>query len=173
MDEGPETRLIDFRFVRPPGREYVYTARLIGADASILVLDQVVTPSSPLLIDGNEVLAAGYRAVWFLFQGAPYDVARVYRPGGEWTGYYVDVLEPVHWTGADPPTLEPIVDLFLDLWVSPDSRYWVLDEDEFEAAARSGILTDDQACHAHDTLAACIGDIARGDFPPAVVRNFD
>lgn len=114
----------------------------------------------------------GYLAVWFLFKDRPFDVGRFYRPDGTWTGYYVDVLEPVRWKGADPTTLAPIVDLFLDLWIAPDGRYMVLDEDEFEEAIGTGRVTIDQVILARQTLTTLVAATERGEFPPAVVRAF-
>ncbi len=121
---------------------------------------------------GEIVLDSGYWAVWFLFKDRPFDVGRFYRPDGTWTGYYADILEPVRWEGADPTTLEPIIDLFLDLWIAPDGRYVVLDEDEFAAAASRGSLTREQTVHARSVLQNLLGATERGEFPPAVVKEF-
>src|SRR5207245_10452820 len=118
------------------------------------------------------VMDAGYRAVWFLFKDQLYDVGRSYRPGGTWMGYYADVLEPVRWDGSDPTTLEPIIDLFLDLWIAPDGRFEVLDVDEFEEAGARGSITAYQIDHARRVLQKMIEATGRGDFPPAVVKQF-
>jgi predicted RNA-binding protein associated with RNAse of E/G family len=117
-------------------------------------------------------MAAGYLTVWFLFKERPYDVARVYRPDGTWTGYYADVLEPVRWQGDDPQSLEPIVDLFLDLWIGADGAYLPLDEDEFDDAVRQAWITQAQAAAASTALADMIQATRRGEFPPVEVRQF-
>ena len=161
-----------FEFVRPPDRRVAFTAHLLEATEHVIVVAHALAPSRPLDYAGAPVLAAGYWAVWFLFKDRPFDVGRIYRPDGTWTGYYVDVLEPVRWRGADPSTLDPIVDLFLDLWIAPDGGYLVLDEDEFAAAVRLGHLTAAQAAHARAVLDALVAATARGDFPPEVVRTF-
>jgi len=121
---------------------------------------------------GEVVLDTEYRAVWFLFKDRPYDVGRFYRPDGTWTGYYADVLEPVRWVGSDPTTLEPITDLFLDLWIAPDGRHLVLDKDEFEEAIGFGILTREQIDHARRVLGELIEATERGVFPPEVAKEF-
>lgn len=159
-------------FIRPPARRVSFTAHLLDATDQTIAVAHELFPSRPLEYGGERVLDAGYWAVWFLFKGRPFDVGRVYRPEGTWTGYYVDVLEPVRWQGADPTTLEPIVDLFLDLWIAPDGRHAVLDEDEFAAAVASGHLTPEQAHRARSVLRALIEATARGEFPPAAVREF-
>ncbi len=118
------------------------------------------------------VFDRGYRAVWFLFKDRPFDVGRIYRPDGTWTGYYSDILEPVRWVDADPTTLQPITDLFLDLWIAPDGRHRVLDEDEFEEAIGRGILTGEQIDHARRVLHELTEATERGAFPPAVAKEF-
>jgi len=117
-------------------------------------------------------MAAGYWAVWFLFKDELFDVARLYRPDGTWTGYYADVLEPVRWSGDDPWSLDPIIDLFLDLWIAPDGGRVVLDEDEFEQAVASRYLSERQASQARKTLDELWEFTARGSFPPPTVRSF-
>ncbi len=134
------------------------------------MLSHPISPSRPLVIDGEEVMGAGYLVDWFLFKGEPYDIGRVHRPDGIWTGYYVDVLEPVKWTGADPHSLHRLVDLFLDIWISPDGSYQILDEDEFEEAEARGHITPVQAAAARATLASLLAQIDAGTFPPEVVR---
>lgn len=115
---------------------------------------------------------AGYWMVWFLFNDRPFDVSRVYRPDGTLTGYYADILAPVRWEGSDPTTLEPIIDLFLDLWIAPNGRYVVLDKDEFEEAISLGHLTSEQIDHAGRVLLELIEATTRGEFPPTVVKEF-
>lgn len=161
-----------FEFVRPPDRRVTMPTRLLQATEHLLVVTHEISPSNPLTFQGEIVMDRGYRAVWFLFNDQPYDVGRFYRPDGTWTGYYADVLEPVHWAGADPKTLEPIVDLFLDLWIAPDGQYAVLDEDEFEEAIDRKILSPEQIRHARDVLDELVRTTVQGVFPPDVVRDF-
>jgi predicted RNA-binding protein associated with RNAse of E/G family len=146
--------------------------KLLQATEDLLVVTHKISPSSPLTYQREIVMDRGYRAVWFLFKDRPYDVGRFYRPDGTWTGYYADVLEPVRWVGADPTTLEPIVDLFLDLWIAPDGRHVILDEDEFQEAVDRGILTPVQIHHARRVLDELIEATERGEFPPEVARDF-
>jgi predicted RNA-binding protein associated with RNAse of E/G family len=136
------------------------------------VVAQTAYPSKPVNYGGEEVLAAGYEAVWFLFKDEPFDVGRIYRPDGSWTGYYADVLEPVRWEGSAPETLEPIVDLFLDLWVAPDGGYAVLDEDELDAASAQGDVTEVQVRFARETLQRLISATREGRFPPPIVKDY-
>jgi uncharacterized protein len=163
---------VSFVFLRPPDRRVIMRTRLLEAGEELIVVRHEISPSKPLTYLGEVVMDRGYQAMWFLFKGQPYDVGCFYRPDGTWTGYYADVLEPVRWTGADPRTLEPLVDLFLDLWVAPDGGYTVLDEDEFAEAIEAGRMTADQITHARRVIGELTGAAERGSFPPAVVKEF-
>lgn len=161
-----------FAFIRPPDRRVTFESTLIEATEGHIILAHRITPSAPLEYQGEVVMGNGYWAVWFLFKGQPYDVARVYRPDGTWTGYYADVLEPVHWDGNNPHSLPPLVDLFLDLWIAPDGEFEVLDEDELQAAIEGGTISGQQAAQARDVLAHMIAATRSGDFPPRLIRDF-
>ena len=71
----------------------------------------------------------------------PYNAFALYRPGGEFAGWYCNVTQPtaivdgeIHWH-----------DLFIDVIVYPDGRTLVLDEDEL---ADAGVAERDPALHA-------------------------
>ncbi len=150
----------------------MFTADLLAAGERMIVMELTLDRGEPLVLEGEEVIGDGYRAVWFLAKGEGWDIAAVYRPGAGLTGHYVDVLDPVSWSEADPGTLLPIVDLFLDIWIWPDGRYTVLDEDEFTEAVDRGWITDQQRDHARRVLAGLEAEVRAGAFPPAEVREF-
>lgn len=161
-----------YTYIRPPNRAHTYQADLLEATSDLIILRAPLMPSRPVEIGGVIVLDRGYLATWFLFNGYPYDVARVERPDGSLTGFYADALEPVHWEGADPFTLQPITDLFLDLWIAPDGQMTVLDVDELSAAIRSGAVTAEQAETARSAIAELQTEVQAGRFPPPAVRTF-
>lgn len=163
---------LTFAFIRLPDRRKSIKSRLLEATDDTIVLATELSPSKPVDYLGEIVMDVGYWAVWFLFKGRPFDVSRVYRPDGAWTGYYVDVLEPVQWEASDPNTVEPIIDLFLDLWVAPDGKFMVLDQDEFDAAISLRYLTSERVDHARSVLQELVAAIQRGEFPPAIVKEF-
>ncbi len=125
---------LTFDYLRPPNRRVSVKSQLLEANSETIVMAHAYSPSKPVIYSGEIVLDVGYWGIWFLFKNRSFDTGRVYRPDRTWMGYYVDVLEPVQWRGSDPSTLEPITDLFLDLWIAPDGNYMVLDEDELEDA---------------------------------------
>jgi predicted RNA-binding protein associated with RNAse of E/G family len=139
----------------------------------LIVLAHHVKPKSPIVIDGAEALVPGDLAIWFLFKGEPFDIARIYSPRGQFRGYYVDALEPVRWDGSDPHSLETLVDLYLDMWIWPRRGYSILDEDELAAAQEDGHISSTQAHNALATIASIANRIAIGSFPPEPVREFN
>jgi len=161
-----------FEFIRPPDRRVSFESLLLEARDDLMVVAHASSPSKPMQHLGQIVLDVGYWTVWFLFKGQSFDVGRFYRPDGTWTGYYVDVLEPISWKASDPHTLAPITDLFLDLWIAPNGKYVVLDEDEFEEAVRLGHLSRGQTDHARSVLQELIAATEGGTFPPLAVREF-
>jgi predicted RNA-binding protein associated with RNAse of E/G family len=163
---------VSFVFLRPPDRRVLMRTRLVEARDDLIVVRHEISPSKPLRHLGEVVMDRGYQAMWFLFKDQPYDVGCFYRPDGTWTGYYSDVLEPVRWRGADPKTLEPLVDLFLDLWIAPDGGYVILDEDEFAEAIEAGRLTEEQITHARRVIEELTEATRRGLFPPQVVKDY-
>ena len=64
------------------------------------------------------------------------------------------------------------VDLFLDLWVSPDGSYEIQDEDEFETALEKGSIGTELAEKAQNALNDLIDEVTSGRFPPEFVQNF-
>jgi len=163
---------LTFDFVRPPDRRISLRTLLLEATDELIVVAHESSASKPVEYLGERVLDAGYWAVWFLFKNQPFDVGRFYRPDGTFTGYYADILEPVRWDRDNPATLEPIIDLILDLWIAPDGRHLVLDEDEFEEAIALGRISAAQADHARRVLAELVEGTQRGTFPPAVVKDY-
>ena len=115
----------------------------------------------------------GDLAIWFLFKGQAFDVARVLSSGGELRGFYVDALSPVRWNAAEPDTLEPLDDLYLDLWVWPDYRCATLDEDELALAELHGRISRNDADLARSTIWELVLEVKSGTFPPAEIRAYD
>ncbi len=82
-------------------------------------------------------------------------------------GTYVDVTMPLLRREQGYETL----DLYLSLWIMPDGRVTVLDEQEFERAVSDGTLAPGEVRWAEYHLRELTAKIARGTFPPPLVRN--
>jgi len=75
---------------------------------------------------------------WYYFDRW-YNVFQVYSEAGDLKGWYCNITKPAE-VHDDELTF---VDLALDLWVWPDMRYLVLDEDEFDDLAASTYSAED------------------------------
>jgi predicted RNA-binding protein associated with RNAse of E/G family len=159
--------------VRPGQKTQIFNSALLHAGDDSIILTHTVKPSRPIRHFGAIVADTGYQAVWFLFKGKSYDVGRFYRPDGTFTGYFVDVLEPVVWEGSDPATLRHLVDLILDLWIAPDGRFQLLDEDELEDALHRGVISRTEADTARGVANELAEAVQAGTFPPPSVTGYE
>lgn len=169
---GTLPRPFAYVYRRPPDREDLYQGMLLHESDDVLVHAQTVTPAEPIVIGGTLALTAGSEIVWFLFKDRPFDVGRFSLPDGTFSGTYVDIIEPVGWEGADAGTLQPITDLYLDLWIEPDGRQLILDEDELRAARAQNHITETQVRDAESALDMVLTELKAGRFPPAIVTGW-
>jgi hypothetical protein len=166
-------RQVEYLYLRTPSRAFRFPAVVLSASTDLIVIANRLYPARPNSIWDQAACDSGEIGVWFLYKGAAFDVGRVYTVDGEFRGYYADALELVTWDGDDPETLAPLVDLFLDMWLWPDGRVVVLDEDELRQAVTNRDVSEAQAEHARGTVASLVRDTEQGLFPPAAVRDFD
>jgi predicted RNA-binding protein associated with RNAse of E/G family len=66
-----------------------------------------------------------------------------------------------------------ITDLFLDLWISPDLRYRVLDQDEMEEAMKKSWISRQLYSRAKKELEKLVAMVEMKDFPPRLVRQLE
>ena len=66
-----------------------------------------------------------------------------------------------------------LTDLFLDLWVSPDLRYKVLDEVELENALQNGWITKQLYDRAEKEMKKLVSIVKRGKFPSCYVISLE
>ncbi len=155
---------VTLTYKRPPDRVNHFQQELLYLDNEVIVTSQRVKPSSPIVQNGETVLADNFAAVWFVFTGLWYDVGKVYNLENEWTGYYCDVLKPVkrRVDANGKLNLFEITDLFLDLWINPDGTYEIQDEDEFEEAVQNGAIDAELERKALEVLQALIAETESG-----------
>ena len=165
---------VTLTYKRPPDRVNHFQQQLLYVDDGVIVTTQRVKPSTPIVQNGETVLADNFAVVWFVFTGLWYDVGKVYNLNNEWTGYYCDIMKPVKRRISATGKLDcfEITDLFLDLWINPDGTYEIQDEDEFEEAIQTGTISIELAEKARDTLSALIVEVETGNFPPQFVQEY-
>ena len=156
--------IVTLTYKRPPDRVNHFQQELLYLDDDVIVTSQRVKPSSPIVQNGETVLANNFAVVWFVFTGLWYDVGKVYNLNNEWTGYYCDIMKPVKRNLDVTGQLNrfEITDLFLDLWINPDGTYQIQDEDEFEEAIQNGAIDAELEQKARSVLTALIAEVEEG-----------
>ena len=129
-----------------------------------------IVSSHAVIFDGKTVLRRGFHIVHFDLIGKWFTVGKIGDLHGRHTGYYCDIVTP-------PQLLEDggveLTDLFLDLWVSPDLRYKVPDEEELEDAFRRGWIEQELYERSRKELSKLIDLVEKGGFPPYHVRTLE
>ncbi len=124
---------------------------------------------APLRVNGVEVIRNGYAMLYFAFVGENYDILKVYDEKGNFKGLYVDVLA---YTRREGNTLD-MLDLFLDIFVFPDGRAFLLDEDELEMALNYGLIDRKTFEFAYRVAGEILEKIKRKEFPPEIVWEYE
>jgi predicted RNA-binding protein associated with RNAse of E/G family len=158
------------RYVRLPDNVLDLHDELVYRSQRIIVGRSKITSAHSIVFDGKVVLAPGYQIVYFDLMHKWYSVGKIRDPDGAHTGYYCDIITP-------PRLLKDggveITDLFLDLWVAPDLRYKVLDEEELDNALQKGWITQQTHKKAQAELEKLITLVKKGDFPPPLVKRLE
>ena len=97
----------------------------------------------------------------FMFYQEYFSIMQFKNKSGEILGIYTDIATPLRRVGAN----YHLTDLFLDLWLTPLGKPFILDEDEFEQAVHDGLLEHSLAQTARLTLERLLGEAGAGFFP--------
>jgi predicted RNA-binding protein associated with RNAse of E/G family len=158
---------LHLRYIRLPDNVLDLRDELVYRSERIVVGRSKITSTHSIMFDGKVVLAAGYQIVHFDLMHKWYSVGKIRDLNGTHTGYYCDIITP-------PRLLKDggleITDLFLDLWVAPDLRYKVLDEEELDHALQKGWVTQQTYEKAQTELGKLLTLVRKGDFPPSLVK---
>jgi GrpB-like predicted nucleotidyltransferase (UPF0157 family)/protein associated with RNAse G/E len=158
------------RYVRLPAQVLEIYDDLAYESKKVIVGRSRITSIHSIVFDGKTVLHAGFPITFFEFPGKWFSIAKVRNLHGKHTGYYCDITTP-------PKRLEDgsieVTDLFLDLWVSPDLKYKVLDQDELEEAMEKGWISRRLYERAGKELKKLVASVERKDFPPPIVRQLE
>lgn len=162
--------LVHIHYLRPPDREEIFSQHLLLDDPEVKVtLARAVPYDPPIRIGGRIALEKGSDALWFTFPGLWHDIGRFHRADGSFTGLYANILTPpkIQEGGVWHTT-----DLFLDIWVDTDGKLTVLDEDQFQAGVRNGLLSSEEAERALAEVAWIRRGYEAGSWPPAIVEEW-
>ena len=140
---------IELVVVRPGKGTTVWKNSLVYRDDEVIVSRfDFKGLEKPFTVDGQVMIDNGYSGTCVDFLDKTYEFLEVYNTQGVYMGLYCNINRIPE---VDGNTVK-VHDLFLDLWIFPDGREVVLDEDEFEDATESGFLTGDDIKTARDTL---------------------
>ena len=125
---GPTISVLKFDLAGSLMRRY--EGRLVRRDSHSVVLDApfVIDVEQYLLLD--VVLKRGDRFVETYYEDRYYNIYKIFdRDNSQHKGWYCNLSRPAQITEDEVSW----VDLALDLWVWPDGRSAILDQDEFDA----------------------------------------
>lgn len=168
MADSPAS--VRINYLRPPDRREVFVQELLLDTPEVkITLAEAVPFDPPIRIKGKIALEVGSDAVWFTFPGKWHDIGRFHRADGEFTGIYANILTP--------PIIESdgtweTADLFLDIWIDPEGRLAVLDEDQLSEAEAKGWVSGAEAARAREEVAWIEKEFEAGRWPPQVVEDW-
>ena len=158
------------RYIRLPGQVLELYDNLVYKSGKIIVGKSQIASAHSVTFDDEVVLASGFEIVYFDFIAKWFSVGKIRNMQGKHTGYYCDIITP-------PKLLEDggveITDLFLDLWVSPDLRFKVLDEEELENAFHKGWITKRLYERAKRELEKLVKTVNQRKFPSYAINRLE
>jgi predicted RNA-binding protein associated with RNAse of E/G family len=140
---------IHLSYVRLLNRVLDLYDRLVYRSKSVVTCKSKITSEHPVVFDGETVLSSSFQIIYFQLTGKWLTIGKIRNLNGSHTGYYCGIVTPPHL--LEDGGME-LTDLFLDLWVSLDLRYKVLDEEELERVLCEGWITRDLCCRARKKL---------------------
>ncbi len=157
---------IKLRLVRPPDKVDTWTHELLHRDGDVIISKfRFSKMKGPAEIEGSVVADNDYTGICYEFVDRGYEIIKIFDLEDRFTGYYCNInTRPEPFEGG-----YEVKDLFLDVWVFPDKKFSVLDEDEFEDAFRKGLISEEEEMFARAVLKRILDDLEGGRFPPGIV----
>ena len=100
--------------------------------------------------DGSQVciLKSGFKWLEFYPDGAKHAITAIYNEEGKLVEWYFDMVKEFGMENGMPY----MMDLYLDLVITPKGEIYVLDEDELQEAVQTKDITEADYQMAHQTL---------------------
>jgi len=158
VEEHDASRLIVQKLMYDGSKSYRWVGREIQRDEQELFFTAVFER------DGRDLGYVRFEKgdvfyEWYYFERW-YNVFQVYSKDGDLKGWYCNVTMPARVQDGELT----FIDLALDLWVWPDRRHLILDEDEFAELAQS-TYTVEHVQLARSALDELIARTADGTLP--------
>lgn len=122
----------------------------------------------PLFVEDVCVLENGYTAVCFIEYGKWYIVDKIFDFQAVPTGFFTKVVTPVE----ENLTFLSTMDLFVRIWITPQSKYRLFGTKMLAKVSEDGLLFETIEKKAKETVDDLISRIKEGTFPPELVRDF-
>lgn len=136
-----------------------WKAKLLNSEANLIILDGVfeleISHPSLGLID------IGTRSIEYYWLDRWYSVFSFYQPDGTFRNYYCNINLPPEFDGE----ILTFIDLDLDILVSPDMSFIVLDEEEFELNSKKYNYTDELKLNVGRAKDELISLLEKREFP--------
>ncbi len=104
----------------------------------------------------------------FYYSDRWFNIFQVFEADGVLKGWYCNVCKPARFSDAEIS----FVDMVLDVFVHPDGRTLVLDEEEF-AQNRTALYAPEDADHAQAAVAELLGMVQRREAPFDGIRDHE
>lgn len=174
MKPGEKVRI---EYIRPGKEVTYYEEEFLAQDETCLrtfktLPEEISVHLSNALLSQNLIVpdqrVATISKLYFFNE--PFNLLEFRAAGGSLLGYYSDIGEPL--IQLSPAEFQ-MTDLFLDLWLFPDSRPLELDWDEFEDAIEKQLITPVQAELARRAMRRLVEEIAGGIYPARYTNHFN
>lgn len=160
---GDEAVLI--RKLAYDGREtWRWSGSLVERTDGVMVVDAIFNGAPRDL--GYMKLEATDLYHEFYYENRWFNIFQVFRADGLLKGWYCNICKPAHISGNDVA----FVDMVLDVFVYPDGRHLVLDEEEFREIAESSYTPEDSAA-ARDAVEELLQMVRHRDHPFGRVKG--
>lgn len=164
---------VEIEYVRAGGGTMVYRQQLVNVSTAAIVTLQPATPlPRPKRVGERVVLEPGSPVVWFTFEGAWHDIGAFHLADGTFTGWYANVLTPVHLSTPEAGAWRwRTIDLCLDVWMD-ERGIELLDADELARAEATGSVGPAEAGRARAEADRLITSARNEQWPPAIVGEW-
>jgi predicted RNA-binding protein associated with RNAse of E/G family len=132
-----------------------------------VVLCNLLHPSEPLIAENSILLDKNFIGVWYCPYKNWHDIAAIYDTQKNFKGYYCDICSPVKkiTDGYE------ITDFFLDLWIFPNGKYIILDQDEFNNAILQRWMNKNQIIKARSELHNLKKKVKTKKYPSSKIKK--
>jgi protein associated with RNAse G/E len=144
----------------------VLRKRYVPSETIDITGDELVLRNEDLLVTKWKPIKkrpdiSGGMSFTFLKEG--YKVSKFFGPSGEFKYWYCDIINVLYDEFNDKYTL---VDLLLDVKMTPEGHVEVLDMDELAEALEKDIISKEEAVTSLRTLDRILRKVYAGKFPP-------